>query len=211
MDTPALITRLETRFADPGNAIYSSADWLDYLNDAWRWVQAASPWWPMNEIGTTVAFSSSQSEASIDAFEGYDVSLVLNQTDGYLLEPIANRTQHRYEVPDPLEEGSPRWYRMFGNVIQLIPVPSDPVDIYIEYEGFSADLNISGTDPQFPAKHHSTLIEYALYLAYIDDDDPESAAAHMERANTHLEALKMDLLGTRTAKNPQFVDDWFGG
>lgn len=208
-----MISRCKTRFTDPTGAIYSDADWLDFLNDAYSWVQAACPWWPWKESSatvTTTAGDGSITAADLGTVGVFQTSMVLDTTNGFVLEPVPNRTLHRYEVPDPTEQGTPRWYRWLGSTLQLIPLPADGVTYYIEFMAASADLaNTADNVPNFPPEHHQVLVEYALHLAYTDDDDAKSADVHLARATEQLGQLKMNLMNTRTAKNPEFVDDWF--
>lgn len=208
-----MIARLKSRFTDPSNAIYTDANWLSYLNDAYAWVQADCPWWPWKEVSATVTTSAGDGNitaADLGTVGVFQVSMVLDTTNGFVLEPVANRTQHRYEVPDITERGTPRWYRWLGSTLQLVPLPDASTTYVIEFMTASADLaNTANNVPNFPAEHHQVLVEYALHLAYTDDDDDKSAAIHLQRAAEQLAQLKNNLMNTRTAKTPQFVDDWF--
>ena len=55
MDLTTLRTRCATRFRDAGFDVVASADWTGYLNDAYRDVLGAEPYWPFLDAGTTPA------------------------------------------------------------------------------------------------------------------------------------------------------------
>jgi hypothetical protein len=207
--TTQLRDRCKTRFADTTNAVLSNQNWLDYLNDAYRWVQSELPFFEQMQTYTTMDCAAANRYLYIGT-DVYNITMALDTTNDVLLEPVTDRSAHRRILTDRDEQGTPRWYKWTGpNQIELIPVPDAVYSYYFEYFDTFIDLTLAGSDPQIPSQHHGIIVEYALYLAYLDDDDVGASKPHLDAANRALVALRTDMYGANTSKNPQIVDDWF--
>lgn len=55
MDLTTLQTRCRTRFHDASQEVVTNTEWLGYLNDAYRDVIGAEPFWPFLDAGTPIA------------------------------------------------------------------------------------------------------------------------------------------------------------
>lgn len=54
MDLTTLQTRCRTRFHDASQNVVTNAEWLGYLNDAYRDVLGAEPYWPFLDSSVPV-------------------------------------------------------------------------------------------------------------------------------------------------------------
>lgn len=206
--TAELVTRCETRFGDPDNAIYSEANWLSYLNDAYAWLLGSLPWAPWRESRTTTLVVDANTSTEPLPTDVWRVNFVDNTTDGYKLRPFRSRIQMR-QVMAQGEAGAPLYYRLFDSGIQVFPTPTVNTTLTVEYFGPEADLAVGSVNPTIPAEFHGALVEYALFLGYADDDDSQNAAVHQAAAEERRKQLEDYLGASREEANPVLVDDWF--
>lgn len=207
--TSALVTRLETRFDDTGHAIYSAANWLSYLNDAYSWMSARLPWGPWKEKRTLSLTVTANSDVVDLPADGWRVTFVDDTTDGYQLQPFRSRTQVR-RVMAQGETGPPLYYRFLNQQLQVFPTPTVNTTLTLYYYGPLTALDTGGTNnPVIPDEHEQLLLEYALFLAYTDDEDLQRAQLHQASALDALDALIADLGSNRAEGNPILVDDWY--
>lgn len=206
MTTASLLARVKARFDDPDQAIYDDASWVAYLNDAYKWVASSSPYWPFEETRATVSVTAGANAGDLPT-GCTQVNLVWDQTNGIVLTPFGNRKQHAQYLPYATEQGTAWWYRLFNDTLEVYPAPAATTSYTIEYFGPLATLVAGSVDPAIPEVHQGVISEYALYLAYKDDDDDGNAQAHKAEAVELLTRLATDLTANRTDSFQDVVDD----
>lgn len=207
MDRDAIVDRCESRFRDTSNAIYSAAEWADYVRDAEADVYAASPWWPFheNQASNTITSGGTLTLPS-DAFR---VTAVYNDTNDFPLVPIDGRSDYRYYFPDPgTNLGTPTHYRLQANELEVYPRPASDVDITIDYMVAPAVMSSGTAEPAFPEAYHRMLVSGALAYAYEDDGNMEQATIHRARFESLLTRMMDDLLQSRTERYSGIIDDF---
>lgn len=224
LTTAGLITLCQNRYNDPnGNIVAATgsagASWETYLNQAYRWVQANSgpAQWPFTLQTTHLTYPANSGGIDTGGTQSLPagcgtLNVVFNNTDGYILEPMPTRLEEFIQFPNAgVDYGSPNYYRVKGTLLEIIPHPGYVVDIYLEFEGDLPDLVSGSVDPTpaFPVRHAQVLVEYAMYLAYTDDDDNDTAQIHLQRAQEQLRAMQADLFSNRNTRNYEIVDEWF--
>jgi hypothetical protein len=211
--TKALVTRLMSRYNDPNEAILTKANWLDHLNDAYRWVQqqAGPAQWPfMESQNLNFVYKHGWPSVNTLPIDAGTLNVVFDVTDGYILEAFPTRQEAFIQFPTLTDVGSAAYYRLRGNVIELWPVPQTDVTLLLEFSGGLPLLAVDGTsDPLIDDRHITVLLEYALYLAYQDDDDEQTSQVHKQEALSMVQAMKADLLVGRTTRNSVIVDEWW--
>lgn len=206
MDLTALTTRCESRFRDTTNAVISEAQWKDYLNDAYADVHAASDVWPYLEArATNEVTTSGQITLPTNVFR---VTAVFNVTDELAMVPLQTRGEYRRWFADQTETGTPLYYRLRSNELELYPTPAVATEVAIDYWVPPADLSAGGDVPAFPAQYHRMLVAGALAYAYEDDGNPQQAEVHRARFERLLSQMKHELLGPRTEGYAEIVDNW---
>jgi hypothetical protein len=212
--TASLVTRCETRFRDSGHAIVSAADWLEYLNDAYREVNGQQSWPWMEARKTSVTFASGDNAEDLGV-DVYRVLSVHNSTDHYPLHPLEGRAEFRDEFPDETIPGSSVNYRLrgggaTGSVLEVWPIPNHTFTTIIEYYGPPADLVSGSVNPVWPSQYHGALVEGALGRAYRDDGNKEWADDHMAAMEAIVASMTQDLMqGARNESYPRVLDNWF--
>lgn len=200
MDLTKLRGRCKSRFRDTGNAIYSDAEWDDYLREAQQDVYSASPWWPFMEARTeSISVDATTTEAGV-ILPGnvIRVDSVYDVTNEYSYSPLYGRTAHRYYFPQPLQQrGLPTNYRLRSGALEVYPLPSGTFQLSVDYH-VTPQVMLSGTSvPPWPEAHHPILIPGALYRAYEDDGNYQAAEQFRVRFEQGLDRLKDDLLAPR--------------
>lgn len=207
----AIVNAALSRLRDPNHLVWSCAQMNDYVQDGYDRVIGASPYWPFKD---TSAQSASQLVAAnantitlpTDAFR---VKSVFNVTDKVALRELTGNRSYAELYPDQAETpGIPLHYRIFNNTVLVYPFAAVATQLKVEYFATPAALTAS-TSPVFPSQYHGMLIEYAMAMAYQDDDAPQQAAAHMVMFETRLQEMKTDLLGATGDSYHQINDDQF--
>jgi hypothetical protein len=209
MNGQAIVDRAEARFGDSSNAVYSAADWLSFVNDAYTDVVTADPLWPFLEgRDTSISLSVGDAEKPLPA-DVWHVLSVYNATDKLPLAPIPGRAEFRHYFPDPgAALGIPLYYRLRGNTIEFYPRPAATTAIHLDVLVPPAAL-ATNTEPVFPEQFHNLLVYGALAKAYEDDENPEMAATFQGRFDRGIERMRLFLLSPRTEEYPQIQDTFF--
>lgn len=210
MNLTTLQARCALRFQDPGFKIVDNPGWLGYLNDAYRDVINASPWWPFLEVlhDQSLVFTAGTRTMPLPATV-LRVASVYNLTAQFKCSSIEGHTQHILRYPDQTETGPIQRYRIIGSDMQVWPLPDTTTTLTIDYWSAPADLAAGGDVPAFPAQWHNALVEGALARAYIDDGALSQAAAYQTRFDLTVLRMVRDLHSGQQDRNPEIVDDWF--
>lgn len=208
MNLTALETQCRDRFRDTGQIIYTNADWDNYLNDAYRDVSAAQPYWPYMEQQASLVVVAATSGIALPT-DVFHVTAVYNSTDKYLLEPLPGRSEYREEYPDPgASSGTPAHYRLRGGFLEVYPRPTVNTTLLVDHFAPPAALAAGGDEPAFPEQFHPILVSGALAYAYEDDGNAAQAAIHWARYAARLAAMERTLLAVRTSRFEQLADEW---
>lgn len=89
--------------------------------------------------------------------------------------------------------GSPQfWYRDTLTSIRTYPVSSDTISVeYIKHE---SDLTADSDTPSLPSRHHNVWVDRAVYEAYVDTDNFDSAAALKAKIDGEIVEMKRTYL-----------------
>lgn len=209
MDAATLTTRCATRFRDPNNNIVTAVQWLEYVNETYADVIGASPHWPFLENSANETLTVNAGSRSVALPPGVSrVTAVRNATDDVVMTPVDGRTTHMHAFPEQTETGVPQFYRVYGQDLEVYPLPEANTALQVEYPAAPALLTTG--EPVFAEQYHHILVEGALALAYTDDGAPEQSAAHSGRFDTILFRMKNDYLGAgRHDSLPTIVDTWW--
>lgn len=200
------------RLRDRTAIVFQCDVMCNYTNDAYSKVIAANPHWPFKDsvdvaADMIVAVGANSVNLPTDATAVLDI---LNVTDDLPLREITGRKTWSQMFPDtPGLTGTPLYYRVFANTIQVFPYPSQPTQLRLEYKARPTRLAAAADTPLFPSEYHGMLVEYVMALAYQDDGNPAQAQAHMAMFEARLAEMKADLLGPRGDSYAQINDDLF--
>lgn len=91
------------------------------------------------------------------------------------------------DLPD--ETGRPSVYAVEKDEILLYPVPDGAYKLALRYWRLPEDMEADGDEPEIPKQHHHRLIPYAMWKAYLREND--YPAANVWKAEWEREMLKM--------------------
>lgn len=207
MDLSTLQARCAFRYRDTTNRFVEADNWTDYLNEAYRDVASAEPYWPFLESqDTSLSVAAGTGTVTLPA-DAWKVSAVYNDTDSVPLVPIPGRSQYRQWFRDPSNSlGTPQFYRLRGNILEVYPWPASATTIHVDIATPPADLALGTDEPVFPEHYHHILVMGALAKAYEDDGDPRWASSYQARYERLLADMRRDLLDTRTESYPEVID-----
>lgn len=207
MNLNTLRDRCETRFRDTSNAVVSSDEWVEYLNDVYAFINAATPDWPVFTVRAqtlTVLAGAEGVELSEDVWQVNSVYNTLAKAP--LMELHGPQTAQQYFVPG--DSGEPFVYRVSGNFLEVYPSPVRDTDLSVEWAEGPAEL-ASGTDePWFPERFHRMMVSGALALAYEDDGNLQQAQSAQSRLDVMLEGMKESLLRPQGEGYHVIQDSW---
>lgn len=205
MDRDALVARAETRFRDTNNNVYSPAEWADYVNDAYLDVVAADPYWPFLESrDTSLSVTAGTNTVTLPA-DVWRVTAVYNATDSFPMHPLHGRSEYRTWYPDATQTGSPTFYRLRGNILEVFPTAAATTEIDVDTFDPPATLG-AADEPVFPSQYHRLLVSGALAYAYDDDGNLQQGALHRGRFEQGIERMRADLLSPRLETYPTVID-----
>lgn len=209
MDRDALVARCKVRFKDTGNAIYSDANWVDYINEAIRQVWRATPWWPFRAArSTSLSYAASTRAASLPT-DATQILAVRDATNDTALVPIQGHDVEWIIDPSNEETGLATRYRVFGTTLEIYPLPQSAITVHVEYRQGVNLLDSGSEEPVFPETYHDVLVHGALALAYEDDGNLDKAALQRGRFDSDLAHMVTDLCSSDQGRHYQVVDDFW--
>lgn len=212
MDLATLRDRAEARFRDPSNRIVSTAEWASYLNEAYRDVVIANPYWPfLEQKNEAFIYTAEAAQVNLPA-DVWKVRSVFNVTDELPLVQLDGSTSHidAYPFADEFFD-TPTHYRIYGRTIEIYPRPAVNTTLRIDFAGTVAELSLTTDEPVFAEHWHHILIEGALARAYEDDGNYTAADRQWDKFGAMIESMKDDLLSTRGERYPTIADTWESG
>jgi len=187
-----LIDRAENVLQDPGNARWTQAELLGYLNDAQREIVMHRPDSKVTSATHTCAASSKQSLPA-SALRLVDIPRNVN---GKAITQIERKV---------LDVQNPTWHTGSGNtvvehfmydaadpkVFYVYPVPANTVQITISYSESTSDITISNYSSDTTViglddPYANAILDYVLYRAYQKDAD---FAGNMQRVATYYQSF----------------------
>lgn len=206
-----LVTIAAGRFRDPSNNVISAADWSEYLNTAYAFVNASSPLWPWLEVvaAATLTFNSGTSTAALPG-DVLTIQNAWNTTDDFPLSPlVGDRQQLTIFDTNNATAGMPTNYRLVGSSMIVYPVPDHNVTVKVEY--LLGPVAISGsTEPVWPEMYHRILVTGMLSLAYGDDGNPKEAERRWAMFEKEIGQMMKQVLSMRDQGYPQIEEAWYG-
>lgn len=193
------------RYRDTGTTIVTDANWKLYVNSAYGDVLQALPFFPWNELSTSLSYSASTRSKTLPT-DAWQVLSVFNATDVWPMVELEGREQFLNLYPSQTEIGSPLHYRLFGNAIQIYPLPQGTTALTVEYIGMPVDLVADADLPAFPEQYHDLLVVGAVAKAYVDDGGAEQTKAYELEFQQMLQALKINLSQPRNPRYYEMVD-----
>lgn len=210
MTRDEIVARCAARFLDTGHKAVTAAEWADYVNDAYREIQATDPSWPWMYASATYTHAANTQTANL-ATEvtpiPYRLNAVYNVTDDIWMSPLPEGSgAHLGVFPDSVGKGKPRAYRYVHNTLYVYPTPEVPTSVRLDYVAPVATLGTGTSAPAFPSQFHDILVHGALKRAYEDYDDFQRADRHFARYVQVLAEMRAALLTTRTEGYPGILD-----
>ncbi len=209
MQFSVIRTRCAKRFIDSSNAIISDADWKDYVNARYRRVQQSSSEWPWKTVRSNALTINAGVRYATLPTDTFRVTEVLDYTNANVLRPLDGSTSSGYIDPGETATGSPTWYQVVGNHLEVYPLPDANITLHVRVITASADLSADADLPIFPSEYADILVEGALADAYYDDGQPLAGKQHEDQFVAILANMKTDLLGSQQEMYPQPVDVWY--
>lgn len=201
--------RCASRFGDESHNVITDAQWKDYVNDAYRDVQAVRPDWPWMQTKTSTLSIAANTRATSLPTGQTNVTSVYNTTDEILVRNIQGALQHLRLYPDQDETGSVQHYRLQANKIEVYPLADHTTTLIVEGTIPVTDLSADADVPAFAMQFASVLVEWALAKAYRDDDNHAQSDKHQAAGDAVVQAMVMYYLDAREDGYPQIVDDFF--
>jgi hypothetical protein len=196
------------RFSDSAFVIYTSAEWLEYVNDRYNEVWGASPDWPFKRQHLTPTVTVNTRASSALASGTWKVESVLDATNDNRLRVMYSSSDLARIDPAEDSTGVPSLYRLYGNTIEVWPMPQATVTLHVDALIQATDL-AAGDTPSFPSQYHRMLVDGALAMAYADDGNQAMAKLYEDKFVKKLEQMKSDLLGHQEEGSHVVQDDYW--
>lgn len=175
MNLTALTAALRTRLGVPTtDAMFTDATCTDLLNWSIKKINSDHDWgW----LEKSEAINTVNGTATYTPGADWLRTLMVQYGDYPPLEHVSIDRIRMIGTP----AGRPAFYTVFGDLIQLRPVPSAVVALTHLYIRTEPDLTAGGDIPLMPATYHPVLVEYAAYLGMLRISDIQEAGAALAR------------------------------
>lgn len=184
------------RFKDLGQVILEDADWLLYLNAAYRDFLSDAEY-PVEEAEATLTYAANAPSAALPAGATSVRSVVLVEDDEPLF-PIEGYDTWQERYPDADERGAPEGYFLIGSSLHLRPTTNSARTVRVITRAVIADLAAAGDTPVFPAHYHHALVSRALELASRDHDRIDASKEYATEYADHIRRARNEFTGSRT-------------
>lgn len=202
-----LRTRASVRFGDPAFDIVTDTTWKDYVNEAYREVCMLEDW-PFNETASTSVSITAGSRSATLPTNVWKVRAVYDSTNDNVLAPITNPSQVFRDYPEQTETGQPQDYRIRAQLLEVFPLPETTTTFTVHGLAYAGDLSADADVPALPTPYQHVLVPLAVAKAYRDDGNFGAAQTYESEASVILDAMRRDLLASRTDRFPTILDDW---
>lgn len=170
---------LEFQFA-PGKYRALTKTWL---NDAQRIAAIEAE---IGKLEESVSYTTANADNSLELPSDFSRVIDLHDTeeDQRLTEIELSELD---DLPDAT--GRPRLYATEKNEVLLYPTPDGTYKLSLRYWRLPKDMVADADEPELPKQHHHRLICYAMWKAYLRENDYQ--AAQVWKAEWDAEMLKM--------------------
>lgn len=190
MDAAAIRDVCEQRFSDISNIVRSEAEWLSYINAAYREFVQTTRWPSLTADAVVTVLGGTRSIAlSTAALQGGVIG-VFAGTKPLAPQPADvpwRRVQFMVDQPS-----TPVWYQQVGNRLTVLPAPVANQDITVVHMTAPAAL-VAATVPSIPETYHDALVAGALARAYRDDGNVELAKEYDAEFERYVTAGKIEV------------------
>jgi hypothetical protein len=219
-----LVTEAERRFRDTAGSVIDGEGWCHYINTAMRELQGLTPFWPWLEAApTTISLVAGQTSADLPT-NTYTVNWAYNVTLNAPMYPDEGRGSQWHGARQLIDTtGNPRTYKVRGapgtgeaatstghGCIDFYPIPDASYTVKIEGMSYNPRLDATvNCIPPFPEIFHDVLVEGAMSLAYLDDDNMQQHKAHQDLFVQGIQELQWAMLNARNETNAPIRDTFF--
>lgn len=200
----------------------SDAELLTYINEGiydvsmrfdWPWLQA-------NDTFATVASTRAYALSALnDAVS--EILFVIRSGDDEPLHPISY-AQAVASWGDDYPDGTPKWWFLHEENINLVPVPTAVETIKVFYVALPAELSAGSDSPVWIATFHSVLVDFVESQVWEQQEDFEKAQYAFAKYLDRIDQMKRVYRGrvnigpwtlgaarsTVTGRNEPFRNDW---
>lgn len=92
----------------------------------------------------------------------------------------------------PIAKGAPIVYTIFQGRLIIGPVPDAASTLRVRYHGRPARLNLDTDVTGIPTEYEDLLVHYALWHAYLGEDDPEMGNVHKQEWMEGVQEFRRD-------------------
>jgi hypothetical protein len=218
-----LVTQAGSRFRDTAFNVVSTDQWCDYINTAMRTIQGRTPQWPWLESAkASISLVAGQASADLPN-NTYTVNWVYNVTTNAPMYNDAGRGAQWHSARQLIDTtGNPMTYKVRGapgtgeastanhGCIDFFPLPDGSYTIKLEGQTYNPKLDAAvNCIPPFPDIFHDLVVEGALSLAYLDDDNMQQHKAHEDLFRQGIAELEWAMLAARNETNQPVRDTFF--
>lgn len=220
MNLTDIITEAASDFRDTNHDVVSTDQWCNYVNKAMRTIAGRTPFWPWNESATsTITLAANQRSADLPT-DSYAVDWAYNEHDAIPLYPESDRGgQWHGGRQISTSTGSPRSYKVRGiatlgttthGCIDFYPLPDGAYTITIEAVRYAIRLDtVTNCIPPFPTIFHTLLVDGAVALAYLDDNNLQQYQARWAAFLVSVKELEVALMQARQETNVGIPDTFW--
>jgi hypothetical protein len=92
----------------------------------------------------------------------------------------------------PVAKGSPLAYTLFRGQLLIAPTPTTGTTLRVRYHGRPGRLNLDADETGIPTEYEDLLVHYALWHAYLGEDDPEMGNVHKQEWMEGVQEFRRD-------------------
>jgi hypothetical protein len=100
----------------------------------------------------------------------------VRDSDGFHLTNVSREEIDTF----PVKSGSPGVYSIFQGKLRIAPSPTKATTLRVRYRGRPARMSVDTDTAGIPSEFEDLLVHYALWHAYLGEDDPEMGNVHKQ-------------------------------
>ena len=217
-------TKAAARWHDPSYNVVTQQQWVDYINEAMRLIQAETPFWPWLESAPQSITITPDSRSYDLPTDSYTVNWAYNITCDTKMYPDEGRGSQWHASRQQIDTtGIPTTYKVRGapgtgegaatgnhGCIDFYPTPDSTYVIDVEVVQYNPILDCTtNCIPPFPTVFHSMLIDGALAFAALDDDDLPGYQAKLAAFCSEIHSLEWSMSAARNETNAPIRDTFW--
>lgn len=166
VDVTSMTTSVRTRLGNPStDGFFTDAQILDLLNEGVQAVAAEGDW-PWHK--TSASFNTVSGTATYTPIAGWMKTRALT-IDGF--DSMTQLSLQEIREMPTTTTGTPCWYAVENEVINLRPVPNAVFAVIHDYFKVEPVLSGATDEPLLPTQFRMAIVEYAVYLAHLRQGD----------------------------------------